>query len=147
MPLSNRIKNQHLLWRSAFGPMAENVSELDTLSQKQLWGLLVKTSSSSPVKIGIAQNLVDGFFKGVKDVVEMQKKEIDAAKRKKIREQSREDLKNLNIKCPNDNKHQIDSEGIRLLSCVNSNGRILLFDKTKKIDCIITKTDFEIIYI
>ena len=98
MPLSNRIKNQHLLWRSAFGPMAENVSELDTLSQKQLWGLLVKTSSSSPVKIGIAQNLVDGFFKGVKDVVEMQKKEIDAAKRKKIREQSREDLKNLNIR-------------------------------------------------
>lgn len=98
MPLSNRIKNQHLLWRSAFGPMAENVSELDTLSQKQLWGLLVKTSSSSPVKIDVAQNLVDGFFKGVKDVVEMQKKEIDAAKRKKIREQSREDLKNLNIR-------------------------------------------------
>jgi len=64
MPLSNRIKNQHLLWRSAFGPMAENVAELDTLSQKQLWGLLVKTSSSSPVKIDVAQNLVDGFFKG-----------------------------------------------------------------------------------
>ncbi len=98
MPLSNRIKNQHLLWRSAFGPMAENVAELDTLSQKQLWGLLVKTSSSSPVKIDVAQNLVDGFFKGVKDVVDMQKKEIDAAKRKKIREQSREDLKNLNIR-------------------------------------------------
>ena len=98
MPLSNRIKNQHLLWRSAFGPMAENVSELDTLSQKQLWGLLVKTSSSSPVKIDVAQNLVDGFFKGVKDVVDMQKKEIDAAQRKKIREQSREDLKNLNIR-------------------------------------------------
>lgn len=98
MPLSNRIKNQHLLWRSAFGPMAENVAELDTLSQKQLWGLLVKTSSSSPVKIEVAQNLVDGFFKGVKDVVEMQKKEIDAAQRKKIREQSREDLKNLNIR-------------------------------------------------
>ncbi len=98
MPLSNRIKNQHLLWRSAFGPMAENVAELDTLSQKKLWGLLVKTSSSSPVKIDVAQNLVDGFFKGVKDVVEMQKKEIDAAQRKKIREQSREDLKNLNIR-------------------------------------------------
>jgi uncharacterized protein (DUF1800 family) len=98
MPLSNRIKNQHLLWRSAFGPMAENVAELDTLSQKQLWALLVKTSPSSPVKIDVAQNLVDGFFKGVKDVVDMQKKEIDAAQRKKIREQSREDLKNLNIR-------------------------------------------------
>ena len=29
------------------------------------------------------------------------------------------DLKNLNIKCPNDNKHKIDSEGIRLLIFVN----------------------------
>ncbi len=98
MPILNRIKNQHLLWRSAFGPMAENVSELETLPQKQLWNLLVKTSSSTPVKIDVAQNLVDGFFKGVKDVVDMQKKELDKDQRKKLREQSREDLKNLNIR-------------------------------------------------
>jgi uncharacterized protein (DUF1800 family) len=98
MPISNRIKNQHLLWRSAFGPMAENAAELETLPQKQLWSLLVKTSSSTPVKIDVAQNLVDGFFKGVGDVIEMQKKELDKDQRKKLREQSREDLKNLNIR-------------------------------------------------
>ncbi|MBP6430543.1 MAG: DUF1800 domain-containing protein [Ferruginibacter sp.] len=98
MAITNRIKNQHLLWRSAFGPMIENTAELDTLSQKQLWNLLVKTSTSAPVKIEVAQNLVDGFVKGVKDVIEMQKKELDQAQKKKIREQSREDLKNLNIR-------------------------------------------------
>lgn len=98
MAITNRIKNQHLLWRSAFGPMIENTADLDSLTQKQLWGLLVKTSSSSPVKIEVAQNLVDGFVKGVKDVVEMQKKELDKDQKKKLREQSREDLKNLNIR-------------------------------------------------
>jgi uncharacterized protein (DUF1800 family) len=98
MAITNRIKNQHLLWRSAFGPMIENAAELDNLSQKQLWGLLVKTSATTPVKIDVAQNLVDGFFKGVKDVIEMQKKELDKDQKKKIREQSREDLKNLNIR-------------------------------------------------
>jgi uncharacterized protein (DUF1800 family) len=98
MAITNRIKNQHLLWRSAFGPMIENARELDNLTQKQLWELLVKTSSAEPVKIEVAQNLVDGFMKGVKDVIEMQKKELDPAQKKKIREQSREDLKNLNIR-------------------------------------------------
>jgi uncharacterized protein (DUF1800 family) len=98
MAITNRIKNQHLLWRSAFGPMIENAGELDNLSQKKLWDLLVKTSSATPVKIEVAQNLVDGFVKGVKDIIEMQKKELDPAQKKKIREQSREDLKNLNIR-------------------------------------------------
>ena len=28
MAVSNQLKNQHLLWRAAFGPMAENVNEL-----------------------------------------------------------------------------------------------------------------------
>lgn len=85
MAITNRIKNQHLLWRSAFGPMIENAGELDNLSQKQLWGLLVKTSSAEPVKIEVAQNLVDGFMKGVKDIVEMQKKNLILLKRKNKR--------------------------------------------------------------
>ena len=40
MPLTNRIKNQHLLWRAGFGPMAENIAELDNISQKKLWNTL-----------------------------------------------------------------------------------------------------------
>ena len=39
MPASNRLKNQHLLWRAAFGPMAENAESLDIISQKKLWKL------------------------------------------------------------------------------------------------------------
>ncbi len=98
MAVSNRLKNQHLLWRSAFGPMAENAADLDTISTKDLWNLLLKTSSKAPAKIEVAQNLVDGFLKGMKDVADLQKKELTKEQKKQIQEQSRDDLKSLNIR-------------------------------------------------
>src|SRR5262245_37209057 len=97
MMVSNRLKNQHLLWRAAFGPMAENAASLDDISQKKLWELLLKTSAKQPEKIEVAQNLVDGLVQGVKELGDLnadQKKQ----QQKKIREQSREDIKNLNIR-------------------------------------------------
>jgi uncharacterized protein (DUF1800 family) len=97
MVVSNRLKNQHLLWRAGFGPMAENAADLDKVSQKELWALLLKTSVKTPEKINVAQNLVDGLYKGVQDVAKMQKSELTNDQKKRIREQSREDLKNLNI--------------------------------------------------
>ena len=98
MAVSNRLKNQHLLWRSAFGPMAENAADLDNISQKKLWELLLKTSVKRPDKLEVAQNLVDGLMKGIKDVVDLQKKELAAEQKKKMQQQSREDLKTLNIR-------------------------------------------------
>lgn len=97
MAVSNRLKNQHLLWRAGFGPMAENAAELDKISQKELWSLLLKTSAKKPEKINVAQNLVDGLYKGIQDVSQMQKPDLTNDQKKQIREQSREDLKNLNI--------------------------------------------------
>jgi uncharacterized protein (DUF1800 family) len=98
MAVTNRLKNQHLLWRAGFGPMAENAAELDKISQKELWNLLLKTSSKTPEKINVAQSLVDGLFKGIQDVANMQKQELTNDQKKMIREQSREDLKNLNLR-------------------------------------------------
>ncbi|MEI7735518.1 MAG: DUF1800 domain-containing protein [Ferruginibacter sp.] len=97
MSISNRLKNQHLLWRAGFGPMAENAAALETISQKDLWKLLLKTSAGKPEKINVAQNLVDGLFKGVQDIAKMGKQELTNDQKKMIREQSREDLKNLNL--------------------------------------------------
>ncbi|MEO6230000.1 MAG: DUF1800 domain-containing protein [Ferruginibacter sp.] len=94
MPVSNRIKNQHLLWRAAFGPMAENAADLENISQKQLWKLLIKTSSKKPEKMVIASGLFDGMMKGVQDVVQLQK--LTAEQKKAIRQQSRDGLKSLN---------------------------------------------------
>lgn len=96
MQITNRLKNQHLLWRSAFGPMAENAASLDDLSQKKLWELLVKTSSKKPEKIVVAQNLVDGLVNGVQDLA-MQNEVSKAEAGRKRRQQSREEIKNLNL--------------------------------------------------
>lgn len=97
MVISSRLKNQHLLWRAAFGPVAEQAESLDTISQKDLWQLLVKTSSKPVAKIEVAQIPADEFFKGIKDLSDMQKTLGDPEKRRKLREQSRDDLKNLNM--------------------------------------------------
>lgn len=98
MPVSNRLKNQHLLWRAGFGPMAENAADLDKLSPKELWKLLLKTSAKAPEKIEVAQNLIDGLYKGIQDVAQMQKPQLTKEQQKQIRDQSRDDLKNLNIR-------------------------------------------------
>jgi len=92
---ANQLKNQHLLWRAAFGPMAENVNEIPTVSQKELHSLLVKTSSNKPVEFNVATNLFDGLVKGVQDVGMMQKLSKD--QKKALRKQSVQDIKNLNL--------------------------------------------------
>lgn len=96
MPVSNRLKNQHLLWRAAFGPMAENAADLDTISQKQLWNLLIKTSAKKPEAIIVASGPLDGLVKGIQDLQKL--KEMSAQEKKALRQQSRDDLKSLNLR-------------------------------------------------
>jgi uncharacterized protein (DUF1800 family) len=98
MAASTRLKNQHLLWRSAFGPMAEMTASLDTMSQKELWALLVKTSSKPVEKIEVTKNPADEYMMGGGDAKEMQKGIKDPEQRKKMREKSRDDLKTMNLR-------------------------------------------------
>ena len=95
MPLSNQLKNQHLLWRAAFGPMAENVNELQHVSQKELYDVLLKSSRKNPNEINVASNAFDGLVKGVQDLGRMQK--LTQEQKKQLRKQSASDLKNLNL--------------------------------------------------
>ena len=97
MQVSNRLKNQHLLWRSAYGPMAENAASLDNMSQKNLWALLVQTSGKPVQKIEVTKNPADEYMMGMTDPKDVQKKINDPDLRKKLREQSRDDLKTMNI--------------------------------------------------
>lgn len=95
MSLTNQQKNQHLLWRAAFGPMAENVNELGDVSQKKLYKILEKTSSKKPDELNVASNAFDGLMKGVQDLGQMQKLTQD--QKKQLRKQSVDDIKNLNL--------------------------------------------------
>lgn len=98
MPVSNRTKNQHLLWRSAFGPMAENAASLDSITTKNLWSQMIKTSAKPVVKIEVTQNTVDDYMMGATDPKEMQKKMQTPEMRRKLRQQSREDIRTMNLR-------------------------------------------------
>ncbi|MBS1757689.1 MAG: DUF1800 domain-containing protein [Bacteroidetes bacterium] len=100
MIVTNSLKNQHLLWRAGFGPMAENAAELANISQKDLWKLLLKTSAKTPEKIQVADGLADGLYIGIKDLATQSATmtpEQKAAQRKQRQQKSRENLKSLNI--------------------------------------------------
>ncbi len=97
MVITNQLKNQHLLWRAGFGPMAENISELQHASQKSFFKALLKSSSKSPVYLDVADNVFKGLMMGADDVAKMQKRDLSAEQKKQIRKQSEQDIRSLNL--------------------------------------------------
>ena len=93
--VSTQIKNQHLLWRAAFGPMIENANQLGDISTRELWKVLVKTSGKDPKYIDVANDAVDGLYKGVQDLGRMEN--LTKEQKRQQRKQSADDIKNLNL--------------------------------------------------
>ena len=95
MAVTSRLKNQHLLWRAAFGPMAENIADLDAMLTKNLWQQLVDGSAEQAEKITVTTNII------AERAQQQNKMEMDAMQseqnKKAVRVQSREALKNLNM--------------------------------------------------
>jgi uncharacterized protein (DUF1800 family) len=85
MALTNLQKNNHLLWRAGFGPMAEMLAETEILTQNNLWALLQQTSAQAPEKIIVAS-------KAAATDNEMQ----PGAQLKARLEKNREEIKTLN---------------------------------------------------
>ncbi|MBK6625198.1 MAG: DUF1800 domain-containing protein [Chitinophagaceae bacterium] len=95
---SNRIKNQHLLWRAGFGPMAENSASLENFSTEKLWEVLIQTSAKKPQKIEVARSLSDGLVKGVGEIIRMEKPADEKkAIKKKRRQENKEGIASLNL--------------------------------------------------
>jgi len=97
MSLTNQLKNQHLMWRAGFGPAVEQLGDLSKYSPKQFYKALVKASEKKPVYINAASNYLDGLYKGIEDAGRLQKKEMSEDEKKKIQQQSRESIRNLNM--------------------------------------------------
>jgi uncharacterized protein (DUF1800 family) len=96
MIVTPQLKNQHLLWRAGFGPMAEEYQQLATATHKSYVNSLFKASAKSPEMIDVADSALKGLVMGIKEVGNQQKSP-DENLRRKIRQQSREDIKSLNI--------------------------------------------------
>lgn len=100
--MSNRLNNQHLLWRAGFGAAAKDIESLQELSPQQFWQQLKKDSEKQPEKLTVVENLVAPFFKDVYDLATIKKIEKEnkaeiSKKRLEMRKQSGEQLKSLNF--------------------------------------------------
>ncbi len=97
MVVTNQLKNQHLLWRAGFGPMAEDLDQLAGASQKSYFQALSKASRKSPEYLDLADNYLKGLLMGIDEVGRQQKKQLNDEEKKKLRQGSRESIKSLNI--------------------------------------------------
>jgi uncharacterized protein (DUF1800 family) len=97
MPLSNQLKNQHLLWRAGFGPAVEQLGDLNEFSPQQFYRALVKASDKKPEYINVADNYLEGLMMGIDQVGRVQQKELTPEEKKKRQQKSREGVRNLNL--------------------------------------------------
>jgi uncharacterized protein (DUF1800 family) len=97
MVVTNQLKNQHLLWRAGFGPMAEDLPQLATASQKSYFQALLKASQKKPEYLDLADNYIKGLTMGIEEIGRQQRKELSDAEKKKLRQASRESIKSLNL--------------------------------------------------
>jgi uncharacterized protein (DUF1800 family) len=88
--------NLHLLWRAGFGPAAEDIPAVNRLDRNSLYNQLVKSSTGKPEFINVASGTLDGLVKGLQAEGKMQ--ELSKEQRAQIRKESREALKNLNLR-------------------------------------------------
>ena len=72
MPLTNQLKNQHLLWRAGFGPAVEQLGDLNEYSSEEIYEALVKASSKKPDYINVADNYLQGLMMGIDQVGRVQ---------------------------------------------------------------------------
>ncbi|MBC7851783.1 MAG: DUF1800 domain-containing protein [Chitinophagaceae bacterium] len=110
MAVSNQLKNQHIMWRAGFGPMVEDLHRLDDSPPTAFVNALFKASSKPPVYIDVADNFIKGLAMGVDEIGKQSKRDLTPEERKRVREQSKKDIKNLNLTWLNkmiDSKEQL----------------------------------------
>jgi len=96
MPVSDQLKNQHLLWRAGFGPAVYQLDDLAKTSPQKLYRDLQKTSSKKPEYLQAADNYLQGLMLGIQEAGRQQK-EMSTEQKKEIRKRSRESIRNLNL--------------------------------------------------
>src|SRR5687767_4343951 len=101
MPVSNRLKNQHLLYRAGFGPMTAHSPTLDDLTQKQVWEQLFASSMSLPAELAVPGLSTEPPIEEMKSSTGTS----DDTTKKLLRKQARENLKALNITWLNEMIH------------------------------------------
>ncbi|CAN5313015.1 DUF1800 domain-containing protein [soil metagenome] len=95
MAVSNQQKNQHLLWRAAFGPAISDVQNLKESAPKKIFEKLVSSSATQPAAISVVSNYMQQLYEQMGGNINPQN--LTKEQKQMIREQSRSGLKTLNL--------------------------------------------------
>lgn len=88
---------KHLSWRLGFGPRTKSWDKWSTLPEASWWPKMKDDSASAPIYFDIADSAVKGLLMGIGELGQMERRKLDQAEKKRVREQSRDDLRNLNL--------------------------------------------------
>jgi len=97
MPVSDQLKNQHLLWRAGFGPAIYQLDDLNRTSPQKLYKAFQKASSKKPEYLQAADNYLQGLMMGFQEAGRQQRQEMSEEQKKELRKRSREGIRNLNL--------------------------------------------------
>ncbi len=97
MPVSDQLKNQHLLWRAGFGPAVYQLDDLNKTSPQKLYKTLQKASSKKPEYLQAADNYLQGLMMGFQEAGRQQRQDMSAEQKKELHKRSREGIRNLNL--------------------------------------------------
>ena len=71
------------MWRAGFGPAADQLEQLKTISPSRLFKALYEASSKNPNYIDVTDDYLKGLVKGIQEEG-MRKKELDKEERKNV---------------------------------------------------------------
>lgn len=95
MPVTNQVKNQHLLWRAGFGPAVEQLGEISKYTPAQYYKAIVKASDKKPKYINVAGEDLVNMYEGLMDAGRRAK--LTADDRRELGRRQREAVRDLNI--------------------------------------------------
>ncbi len=103
MSVTLQQKNQHLLWRATFGITLNNIDATSSVKTKSLVKSIFEKTSETPVVIDVADESLKKMYAEATDPNAMNSldkiiEKFSKEEKEKIRKQSREDIKKLNLK-------------------------------------------------
>lgn len=94
-------KNQHLLWRAGFGIDIKKSENIFAKKPQDIYNQLANDAKTDTQYFDVADTSIKDIYTEMQDLTKMQdlaKNGLDAETKRKIRKQSTEDIKKLNIK-------------------------------------------------
>lgn len=85
------------MWRFGFGPRTKSWEKWAALPESSWWPKIKDDSAADPEHFDVADTAIKGLLMGVGEAGKMEKRELDKEEKKQLKQQSRDDLRSLNL--------------------------------------------------